>query len=37
MKCVTPELWPDSPVFTPDSDFRIYRRNKRQPIPLICP
>jgi predicted nucleic acid-binding protein len=31
------ELWPDSPVFTLDSDFRIYRRNKRQSIPLICP
>ena len=31
------ELWPDAPVFTLDSDFRIYRRNRRQSIPLICP
>jgi predicted nucleic acid-binding protein len=31
------ELWPDAPVFTLDSDFRIYRRNKRQALPLICP
>lgn len=31
------ELWPDAPVFTLDSDFRVYRRNKRQAIPLICP
>lgn len=29
------ELWPEAPVFTLDSDFRIYRRNKRQGIPLI--
>jgi predicted nucleic acid-binding protein len=31
------ELHTHSRVFTLDSDFRIYRRNKRQPIPLICP
>jgi len=31
------ELWPKTPVFTLDSDFRIYRRNKRQSIPLIAP
>lgn len=31
------ELWPEAPVFTLDSDFRIYRRNKRQSLPLICP
>jgi predicted nucleic acid-binding protein len=31
------ELWPDARVFTLDSDFRIYRRNKRQALPLICP
>jgi hypothetical protein len=31
------ELWPDAPVFTLDSDFRVYRRNKRQSLPLICP
>jgi hypothetical protein len=23
--------------FTLDSDFRVYRRNKRQSLPLICP
>ena len=31
------ELWPEAPVFTLDADFRIYRRNKRQSLPLICP
>jgi uncharacterized protein len=31
------ELWPDAPVFTLDSDFRVYRRNKRQQIPVIAP
>ena len=31
------ELWPDASVFTLDSDFRVYRRNKRQSLPLICP
>ncbi len=31
------ELWPDAPIFTVDSDFQIYRRNKRQPLPLIHP
>ena len=31
------ELLPDATVFTTDSDFRIYRRNKRQAIPLRCP
>jgi len=31
------ELWPDAPLFTLDSDFRVYRRNKRQSLPLICP
>jgi uncharacterized protein len=31
------ERWPDAPVFTLDSDFRFYRRNKRQALPLICP
>ena len=31
------ELWPEAPVFTLDSDFRVYRRNKRQSLPLICP
>jgi hypothetical protein len=31
------ELWPAAPVFTLDSDFRVYRRNKRQSLPLVCP
>lgn len=31
------EVWPDAAVFTLDSDFRVYRRNKRQTLPLICP
>jgi predicted nucleic acid-binding protein len=32
------ELHPKHPVVTVDkADFRIYRRNKREAIPLICP
>ena len=31
------ELWEHSRVLTNDSDFRIYRRNHRQIIPLIAP
>ena len=31
------ELRPDAPIFTLDTDFRVYRRNKRQSLPLICP
>lgn len=31
------ELHPYSKVFTLDSDFKIYRRNRRQIIPLISP
>ena len=31
------ELHHDSAVLTLDSDFRIYRKNRRQAIPLICP
>jgi hypothetical protein len=31
------ELWLDASVFTLDSDFRVYRRNKRQQIPVIAP
>jgi predicted nucleic acid-binding protein len=32
------ELFPKHPVVTLDwEDFRIYRRNKREVIPLICP
>ena len=31
------ELRPAMPVLTLDADFRIYRRNKRQQIPVIAP
>jgi predicted nucleic acid-binding protein len=32
------ELFPKLPVITVDrEDFRVYRRNKRETIPLICP
>jgi len=31
------ELYPRHAVVTVDADFRIYRRNKREVIPLICP
>jgi predicted nucleic acid-binding protein len=32
------ELFPKHPIITTDrDDFRIYRRNKREMIPLICP
>ncbi len=32
------ELFPKHPVLTVDrEDFRVYRRNKREAIPLICP
>jgi len=32
------ELYPRLPVITVDrADFRVYRRNKREVIPLICP
>jgi len=32
------EAYPRYPVITVDEgDFRIYRRNKRETIPLICP
>ena len=32
------ELFPQHSVITTDrTDFRIYRRNKREAIPLICP
>jgi len=31
------ELLPKHPVITVDGDFRVYRRNKRDVIPLICP
>jgi hypothetical protein len=32
------ELHPRHPVLTVDKkDFRVYRRNKREVIPLVCP
>ena len=32
------ELWPDHRVITVDrEDFRAFRRNKREMIPLVCP
>jgi uncharacterized protein len=31
------ELYPNSSVFTLDSDFQIYRKNRDRPIPLISP
>jgi uncharacterized protein len=32
------ELYPSHPVITVDeADFRVYRRNRREFIPIICP
>jgi len=31
------ELYPKHVVVTVDGDFRVYRRNKRDPIPLLLP
>lgn len=31
------ELHPRHPIITVDEDFRVYRRNKREAIPLLCP
>jgi uncharacterized protein len=31
------ELHPRHTVITVDEDFRVYRRNKREAIPLLCP
>ncbi len=31
------ELYPESVVLTLDSDFRIYRKNRNQEIPVITP
>jgi uncharacterized protein len=31
------ELYPQHTVITVDSDFRVYRRNKREAIPLLSP
>jgi len=31
------ELYPHHTLITVDEDFRVYRRNKREAIPLLCP
>jgi predicted nucleic acid-binding protein len=31
------ELYPRHSIITVDEDFRVYRRNKREVIPIICP
>ncbi|MGB2602947.1 MAG: PIN domain-containing protein [Candidatus Sulfotelmatobacter sp.] len=31
------ELYPRYTLITVDEDFRVYRRNKREAIPLLCP
>ena len=31
------ELYPNHMVITVDADFRVYRRNKREAIPLLTP
>lgn len=31
------ELYPRHTILTVDEDFRVYRRNKREAIPLLCP
>jgi predicted nucleic acid-binding protein len=31
------ELYPEHPVITVDGDFRIYRRNRREAIPVVMP
>lgn len=32
------EIYPIHKVLTVDgSDFRVYRRNNREPIPVVCP
>lgn len=31
------ELYPPNPVFTLDSDFNIYKRNRREVIPTLSP
>ena len=32
------ELYDDLPVLTVDEkDFRVYRRNRREVIPIVCP
>jgi predicted nucleic acid-binding protein len=31
------ELYPRHTIVSVDADFRVYRRNKREAIPLLCP
>jgi len=31
------ELYPHHTLITVDADFRVYRRNKREAIPVLCP
>ncbi|MFO7776408.1 MAG: PIN domain-containing protein [Candidatus Hydrogenedentota bacterium] len=31
------EMVPGSTLYTMDSDFRVYRRHRREPIPLLIP
>jgi predicted nucleic acid-binding protein len=31
------ELYPHHTLITVDADFRVYRRNKREVIPVLCP
>jgi len=31
------ELYPHHTLITVDADFRVYRRNKREAIPLLTP
>ncbi len=31
------ELYPLHPILTVDADFSVYRRNKTESIPLLCP
>jgi predicted nucleic acid-binding protein len=31
------ELYPNSTIFTLDTDFQIYSKNRDRPIPLISP
>jgi predicted nucleic acid-binding protein len=31
------EIYPKHEILTVDSDFTVYRRNKREPIPTVCP
>jgi hypothetical protein len=31
------ELFPRYPVILDEGDFRVYPRNKKETIPLLCP